>query len=132
MVTPKGPMQVRGNPDRMFVDTSCRIAERKEHSHLNNVSVTVSGYADYTATDEHFVVVGGTLPMLLSGKGDAQEAIDRAGNVLVGFLLDKGIGPATEYLTRRGANVTVSRAPDKRQIGRRANVTARYDVALTR
>ncbi len=72
------------------------------------IHLTVKGYADYAlaADRDSYVVVGGTLPMLLSGKGDPLAAIDLAGSILINHLLKAGLDNATAYLDRRGASYT--------------------------
>lgn len=75
-------------------------------------SMNVRGHIHYTKSDnDAFVVVGGTLPMLLSGKGDVSAAIDVAGKILMDTMLDKsGLANTLKYLDARGAGYEIRKA----------------------
>jgi hypothetical protein len=96
-------------------------------------NVTVHGYADWHdhGEDDRFVVVGGTLPFLLAGRGDARTAIRDAGHVLVSYLLTKGLDDAAAYLSRRGARVEIVQEPNGAPRPDPAPSTVRHTLTLS-
>lgn len=96
------------------------------------ISINVSGYADYAVLDDSdsYVVIGGTLPMLLSGKGNPLDAIDVAGSILIDHLMRGGLDKATAYLDRRRATVNIVHVPERKFERRRVSVVTRHDFAL--
>ncbi len=73
---------------------------------------------------DRYVVTGGTLPMLLSGKGDPNVHIEKAGTALVDHIARRnGVDAATRFLDSRGARYTL--VSDRAKVERRD-----YDVDL--